>query len=104
MQAKQSTADIVNYILIFLKFLHQPDRNHIPEFPPALLEKLAAYFPPEDKQLFMDACEEMHQLRVSAQQQAQQSMQADPWAQSSQGFQQFQQTSDFGGGGDDPEF
>ena len=41
------------------------------EFPQALLEKLSGYFPPEDKQLFMDACEEMHQLRVKAQEQAQ---------------------------------
>lgn len=37
------------------------------EFPPALLEKLSTFYPPEDKQLFMDACEEMHQLRVEAQ-------------------------------------
>ncbi len=37
------------------------------EFPPALLEKLSAFYPPEDKQLFMDACEEMHQLRVESQ-------------------------------------
>ena len=36
------------------------------EFPPALLEKLSGFFPAEDKQLFMDACEEMHQLRVNA--------------------------------------
>ena len=38
------------------------------------------------------------------QQPVQQQMQSDPWAQSSQGFQQFQQTNDFGGGGDEPEF
>lgn len=37
------------------------------EFPPALLEKLSAFYPPEDKQLFMDACEEMHRIRVEAQ-------------------------------------
>lgn len=37
------------------------------EFPPALLEKLSAFYSPEDKQLFLDACEEMHQLRVEAQ-------------------------------------
>ena len=37
------------------------------EFPPQLLEKLSTYYPPEDKQLFMNACEEMHQLRVEAQ-------------------------------------
>ena len=38
------------------------------------------------------------------QQSIQQSMQSDPWAQPQQGFQQFQQTNDFGGGGDEPEF
>lgn len=37
------------------------------EFPQALLEKLSTFYPPEDKQLFMDACEEMHKLRVEAQ-------------------------------------
>lgn len=37
------------------------------EFPPALLEKLSAFYSPEDKQFFLDACEEMHQLRVEAQ-------------------------------------
>lgn len=37
------------------------------EFPPALLEKLSAFYPLEDKQLFMDACEEMHRIRVEAQ-------------------------------------
>jgi len=39
------------------------------EFPQALLEKLSGFFPPEDKQLFFDSCEEMHQLRVNAQRQ-----------------------------------
>ena len=38
------------------------------------------------------------------QQSIQQSMQSDPWAQPQQGFQSFQQTNDFGGGGDEPEF
>lgn len=36
------------------------------EFPPQLLEKLSLYYPPEDKQLFMQACEQMRQLRVEA--------------------------------------
>lgn len=45
--------------------------------------------------------QDVNPWRGQPQQQAQQ--QGDPWAQS-QGFQQFQQTSDFGGGGDEPEF
>lgn len=40
------------------------------EFPQPLLEKLSGFFPPEDKQLFMDACEEMHKLRVNAMKEA----------------------------------
>ena len=36
------------------------------EFPQGLLEKLSGYFPPEDKELFFQACEEMHKLRVDA--------------------------------------
>lgn len=36
------------------------------EFPKPLLEKLSAYFPPEDKQLFMERCEQMNQLRINA--------------------------------------
>lgn len=40
------------------------------KFPPELLEKLSGFFPAEDKKLFMDACEEMHQLRVNALNQA----------------------------------
>lgn len=35
----------------------------ISQFPPALLEKLAEFFPPEDKEIFLDRCEAMHQLR-----------------------------------------
>lgn len=45
------------------------------EFPQALLEKLSGFFPPEDKQLFMTACEEMHRLRVNAQKQTQEQTQ-----------------------------
>ena len=36
------------------------------KFPQALLEKLSTYYPREDKELFMQACEEMHKLRVDA--------------------------------------
>ncbi len=35
------------------------------DFPENLLEKLSQYFPPADKQLFLDRCEEMHQLRIN---------------------------------------
>lgn len=45
--------------------------------------------------------QDVNPWRGQPQQQAPQ--QGDPWAQS-QGFQQFQQTNDFGGGGDEPEF
>ena len=38
------------------------------EFPKGLLEKLSTYFPPEDKELFFNACEEMRKLRVEAMQ------------------------------------
>ncbi len=34
------------------------------EFPRELLEKLADCYPPEDKELFFERCEEMHKLRV----------------------------------------
>lgn len=36
------------------------------EFPQGLLEKLATCFPAEDKQLFMERCEQMHELRINA--------------------------------------
>ena len=36
------------------------------EFPRELLEKLAGCFPPEDKELFFERCEEMHKLRVES--------------------------------------
>ncbi|MDR1168981.1 MAG: glycosyltransferase [Heliobacteriaceae bacterium] len=36
------------------------------KFPPALLEKLSTCFPPEDKELFFERCEQMHQLRLEA--------------------------------------
>lgn len=39
------------------------------DFPQELLEKLAAYFPEEDRELFFERCEEMHQLRLDAQKQ-----------------------------------
>ena len=45
------------------------------EFPQPLLEKLSAFFPPEDKELFFERCEQMHQLRVHAAQNAQQAQQ-----------------------------
>ena len=45
--------------------------------------------------------QDVNPRRGQPQQQAPQH--GDPWAQS-QGFQQFQQTNDFGGGGDEPEF
>lgn len=41
-------------------------------FPKPLLEKLANYFPQEDKDLFFSKCEEMHQLRINANNNAQQ--------------------------------
>lgn len=36
------------------------------EFPKPLLDKLASYFPEDDKQLFYDRCEQMHQIRLNA--------------------------------------
>ena len=42
------------------------------EFPQPLLEKLADYFPHEDRELFFERCEQMHQLRVQAAQNRQQ--------------------------------
>lgn len=36
------------------------------EFPQELLEKLAGCFPPEDKELFFEHCEQMHQLRLES--------------------------------------
>lgn len=48
------------------------------EFPQQLLDKLALYFPEDDRELFYDRCEQMHQIRVNAhnvRNQAQQAMQ-----------------------------
>lgn len=39
------------------------------EFPKALLEKLATYFPEADSELFFERCEQMHQLRLQSLQQ-----------------------------------
>lgn len=39
------------------------------DFPKELLEKLAGFFPEEDRDLFFERCEEMHQLRLDAQKQ-----------------------------------
>ncbi|MDR1326901.1 MAG: hypothetical protein LBJ74_00685, partial [Heliobacteriaceae bacterium] len=36
------------------------------QFPAPLLEKLATFFPPEDKELFLERCEAMYQLRKEA--------------------------------------
>ena len=36
------------------------------EFPKPLLDKLAGYFPPEDKEIFYDRCEQLHQIRLNA--------------------------------------
>ena len=38
----------------------------VSEFPKQLLEKLAQFFPPQDKDYFMETCEQMHKLRVDA--------------------------------------
>lgn len=43
----------------------------VSEFPQPLLEKLSTYFPDEDKELFFERCEQMHQLRLQAAQNAQ---------------------------------
>ena len=39
------------------------------DFPQELLEKLSTCFPEEDKDLFLERCEQMHQLRLDAQKQ-----------------------------------
>lgn len=36
------------------------------EFPMPLLEKLSKYFPDDDRELFFDKCEQMHQIRLNA--------------------------------------
>ena len=36
------------------------------EFPKPLLDKLSKYFPEADKELFYEKCEQMHQIRLSA--------------------------------------
>ena len=38
----------------------------VSEFPKPLLEKLAQFFPPQDKDYFMETCEQMRKLRVDA--------------------------------------
>lgn len=40
------------------------------EFPKGLLEKLSTCFPPDDKELFFERCEQMHELRINAAQNA----------------------------------
>lgn len=42
------------------------------EFPHQLLEKLVKYFPEEDRELFFQKCEQMHQVRLNARQVKQQ--------------------------------
>jgi len=42
------------------------------EFPKPLLDKLAGYFPAADRELFYDRCEQMHQIRLNAQNNKQQ--------------------------------
>lgn len=42
------------------------------EFPKELLDKLAGYFPEEDRELFYERCEQMHQIRLNAHNNAQQ--------------------------------
>ena len=42
------------------------------EFPKPLLEKLSTYFPPEDKELFFERCEQIHKIRLQAAQNRQQ--------------------------------
>ena len=44
----------------------------ISEFPQPLLDKLSTFFPEEDKDLFYERCEQMHQLRTQAAQNRQQ--------------------------------
>lgn len=36
------------------------------DFPKPLLDKLALYFPEDDRELFYERCEQMHQIRVNA--------------------------------------
>jgi len=36
------------------------------EFPKELLDKLAKYFPEDDRELFYERCEQMHQIRINA--------------------------------------
>lgn len=36
------------------------------EFPKELLDRLAKYFPEDDRELFYEICEQMHQIRVNA--------------------------------------
>ena len=36
------------------------------EFPKPLLDKLVTFFPPDDKDLFYERCEQMHQIRLNA--------------------------------------
>ena len=43
----------------------------ISEFPRPLLEKLCSYFPEEDKELFFERCEQIHQLRLQVKQNTQ---------------------------------
>jgi len=44
----------------------------VSEFPKQLLEKLALCFPPQDKEHFIESCEQMHKLRADAMKQQQQ--------------------------------
>ena len=46
------------------------------EFPKPLLDKLVTYFPPADKELFYEKCEQMHQMRFNAMNLRQQAKQA----------------------------
>lgn len=41
------------------------------EFPKELLDRLAKYFPEDDRELFYERCEQMHQIRVTAHNNAQ---------------------------------
>ena len=46
------------------------------EFPKQLLDKLVSFFPPDDKDLFYERCEQMHQIRLNAMKAKQQAEQA----------------------------
>ena len=46
------------------------------EFPKPLLDKLVSFFPPDDKDLFYERCEQMHQIRLNAMKAKQQAEQA----------------------------